>query len=152
MKPPLAAAAPTEAITMARLMVSCQQQAGGEVISRQSSSSSSSSSMSHDIEVSHTMETQHARLQWQWSNNVTSRAASAHLEGLGLAVRLAAAAARLCDTTWQRNSDSHHTLHMDRRHQHRLFEVVMTVYFVGHITAAVAVAAVAASAYVSIDH
>lgn len=41
---------------------------------------------------------------------------------------------------------------MDRRRQHRLFEVVMTVYFVGHTTAAAAVAAVAASAYVSIDH
>lgn len=133
-------------------MVSCQQQAGGKDISQQSSSSSSSSSMSHDIEVSQTIETQHARLQWQWSNNVTSRAASAHLEGLGLAVRLAAAAGRLCDTTWQRNFDSHHTLHMGRRRQHQLFEVVMTVYFVGHTTAAVAVAAVAASAYVSIDH
>lgn len=108
--------------------------------------------MSHDIEVSQTIETQHARLQWQWSNNVTSRAASAHLEGLGLAVRLAAAAERLCDTTEQRNFDSHHTLHMDRRRQHRLFEVVMTVYFVGRTTAAAAVAAVAASAYVSIDH
>lgn len=102
MKPPLAAAAaaaPIEAVTMARLMVSCQQQAGGKDISQQSSSSSSSSSMGQDIEVSQTIETQHARLQWQWSNNVTSRAASAHLEGLGLAVRLAAAAERLCDTT-----------------------------------------------------
>lgn len=41
---------------------------------------------------------------------------------------------------------------MDQRRQHRLFEVVMTVYSVGRTTAAAAVAAVAASAYVNIDH
>lgn len=76
--------------------------------------------------------------------------ASAHLVGLGLAV-LAVVPAGLegLNTTSQRSSDSHHRLHRDPRLHQRLFEVVMTLHFVGHTPAA---AAAAAAAYVSIDH
>lgn len=73
---------------------------------------------------------------------ITSRVASAHLEGLDHA-KLVVVPAVLEDlsTTWQRMPDSHHREHKDRWHQQHLLEFVMTVHLVGHTAAAAAVAA-----------
>lgn len=86
------------------------------------------------------------------SSSLTSRAASAHLAGLDLAMLVVGPAGLAgWNTTWQHRLDNHHMQHKGRRRQRRHYRLLgfgMTVHSVGHMAAAAATAAV----YVSIDH